>query len=246
MNVFPILILLTSALLGGFLGLYLNKFQSKQYLNFILPFSGAFLLGIAVLHMLPEVFSGNDGTHSIGIFILIGFLIQIILEVLSKGVEHGHVHVHKDYKKGYLTTIMLGLCAHAFLEGMPLGNMALGHSEHVHSIFNHPYLWGIVMHKLPAATALSLLFLASNVSRKKMFLLLIVFAMMSPLGAIVTNTIGLADYFQKVVLAIAIGSILHVATIIIFETDENAHHHISYKKLAAILIGFSISMLSLL
>ncbi len=123
--------------------------------------------------------------------------------------------------------IMLGLCAHAFLEVIPLGNMALGHSEHVHNFFNHPYLWGIVLHKLPAATPVSLLFLANNVNKKNMFLLLGLFALMSPLGAIGASLLEIGDYFQKDVLAIVIGSILHEAAIIIFETDKNAHCHIS-------------------
>lgn len=246
MNLIAYIALFAAALIGGVLGLQLDKIRSKQYLGFILPFSGSFLLGVAVLHMLPEVYFESNGEYSIGVYILLGFLIQIMLEFLSKGVEHGHVHGKKNRNSSYLLSIMFGLCAHAFLEGMPVGSLNEMHASHSHSIFGQPYLWGIVAHKLPAATALSLLLLVSEVKRSTMFIMLFIFAAMSPLGALVTNAFDFSTAVQKIILGIAIGSILHIATIIIFETDGNAHHNISYRKLFAVLLGFSIAFLSVL
>lgn len=246
MNLTAYISLIMAVAFGAAIGMYLDRFKSKQYLSIILPFSGAFLLGVAVLHMLPQIFYQSDGDHSLGIYILLGFLIQIILEFLSKGVEHGHVHAKKGQNKGYLTTIMFGLCAHAFLEGLPINNLSESHLNHAHSLFDQPYLWGIVAHKLPAATALSLLLLASNVKKRTMFLLLLIFAIMSPLGSFLASIISMSEAVQKIVFAIAIGSILHIATIIIFETDESSHHQVSYKKILAVLSGFGMSLLSLI
>lgn len=246
MNITAYIALFTAALIGGLLGLILDRSKSKQYLGFVLPFSGAFLLGVAVMHMLPEVYFESSGDHKLGMYILLGFLIQIILEFLSKGVEHGHVHGKKDRNAMYLVSIMFGLCAHAFLEGMPVGSLNENNQGHGHGVFEQPYLWGIVAHKLPAAAALSILLLSSQVKKVNMFLFLFIFALMSPLGAYVTNIFDLSESVQKIILALAIGSILHIATIIIFETDENANHNISYRKLFAVLLGFAIAFLSIL
>ena len=45
-------------LLGGFL-VFLLKEKITQYLKYILAFSGAFMLSIAVLHIIPEVYVNN-------------------------------------------------------------------------------------------------------------------------------------------------------------------------------------------
>lgn len=246
MNYIPYLILFLSAIMGGFIGLLLEQKKSKQFLGFILPFSGAFLLGIAVLHMLPEVFHYDGSAHFTGIFILMGFLIQIFLEFLSKGIEHGHVHFHKGHKSGFLFSIMFGLCVHAFLEGMPVHGIHSAHEGHTHSAALQPYVWGIAVHKLPAAIALSVLLLYSGVKKSLMFVLLIIFALMSPLGSLSAVIFDFTPQVQNIILAIAIGSVLHVATIIIFETDENSHHKISFKKLLAVVLGFGISLISTL
>ena len=37
-----------------------------------------------------------------------------------------------------------------------------------------------------------------------------------------------------------------IATTIIFETDANSHHSISYRKLLAVSLGFGVAFLSLL
>ena len=65
---------------------------------------------------MPELFYEYP-TNEIGIFILIGFIIQMFLEYFSQGIEHGHFH-----KKNIIPiSIMLSVCLHALLEGIPLG-----------------------------------------------------------------------------------------------------------------------------
>ncbi|GLR15394.1 ZIP family metal transporter [Portibacter lacus] len=248
MSLMPYIALFASAMIGGAIGVYLDQQKSKQYLQFILPFSGAFLLGIVVLHMLPEVFYENEGAHLMGVFILGGFLLQNLLEFLSRGVEHGHIHAKKDHNKLYILSIMVGLCAHAFIEGLPVAQAAMVHAGHGHteSFIGRPYLWGIVAHKLPAAIALSILLLASEVKKSAMFLLILIFALMSPLGTFVSELTAITAETQRAILAISIGFILHIATTIIFETDTNMHHSISYRKLLGVILGFGLAFLSLI
>ena len=83
-----LLILLVGAFLGGMMAWAIKVSASKMKL--ILAFSGAFMLGLCFFHVLPESYEAV-GSQA-GIWVLAGFMVQIMLEVLSKGMEHGHAH----------------------------------------------------------------------------------------------------------------------------------------------------------
>ena len=85
------IILFLAALLGG-LAVFLFKKENTKNLKLVLSFSGAYLFAITILHLMPDVYeSGNKYT---GLFVLLGFSFQIILEQFSEGIEHGHIHTH--------------------------------------------------------------------------------------------------------------------------------------------------------
>ena len=79
-----------SAVIIGFLIALFLKPQKKTNIKLLLAFSGAFLLSLTVLHLLPELFSeGHNHLHDgeeiqasipVGVFIMIGILFQILLE----------------------------------------------------------------------------------------------------------------------------------------------------------------------
>mgnify|MGYP003520551815 FL=1 len=73
---------LLSVLLGYGIALFLKP-QNKTKIKLLLAFSGSFLLSLTVMHLLPEVYDAHDS--SVGIFIMMGILFQIILEFFSKG-----------------------------------------------------------------------------------------------------------------------------------------------------------------
>src|SRR5690606_30629250 len=85
-----------SVIAGLIISFYLKPSSSKGF-QLLLSFSGAYLLSVTVFELLPEVYgSGND---SVGIFIMMGLLLQILLEFISKGIEHGHMHLDKKTNK---------------------------------------------------------------------------------------------------------------------------------------------------
>lgn len=233
-------------LFGGLL-VYFFKEKITKYLKYILAFSGAFMLSIAVLHIIPEVYMNNG--FSIGVYVLIGFLIQLILEYFSQGIEHGHIHVHSNKSIYFLTPILISLCIHAFMEGIPL---ARDFSSEVHSAHGHnhehgnSFLVSILMHKFPIGIALMTLFLKSKLKMSLAFLWLIVFALMAPLG----NLTGVVfqDFFQdygyffEYILAIVLGMFLHISTTILFESDES--HKFNLLKLIIIMTGGVVAFLA--
>ena len=52
--------------------------KTPTSLKLILAFSGAFLLGITLFHLMPEVF--NHPERPVGIWIGVGLILQILLE----------------------------------------------------------------------------------------------------------------------------------------------------------------------
>ncbi|MDP6306944.1 MAG: hypothetical protein QGH02_06345 [Verrucomicrobiota bacterium] len=221
------------------------KPSDPNKLKLLIAFSGAYLLSITALHLLPEVFTGDDRGAYFGSFVLVGFFIQVMLEYFSGGIEHGHVHTHRSAELPI--GLMIGLCLHAFLEGMPLGGGDAGHShhghEHSHSHGLEPLLLGIVLHKYPVAMVFLAMLLNSGLAKPKAYGLLAVFAAMAPLGTLLSGVDVIGKYHRES-LAIVIGIFLHVSTTILFESSEG--HRFNAYKMLAIAAGLALAGIGML
>jgi len=247
MGIWGILLLIATVMIGGSAAFFIKN-PDPNRLKLILSFGGAYIFGISVLHLMPEVFS--TGEHSIGLWVIGGFFLQLLLEQLSQGVEHAHIHAHKNAKNSFAWQIMIGLCVHAFLEGMPLGGDEAFHAGHNHAPMNQEFsaslLWGIIFHKIPAAFALVLVLLGSGFKRSTAWICLIAFAMMSPLGALVGAITDLVSGKSAVILlAIVLGSFIHIATTILFEVENTGQHSVSLQKMGAIIVGMALAILTI-
>ena len=240
-----IIALLIFSVVAAVLTVLLFKPTDRNRLKLIIAFSGSYLLSITALHLLPEVFVNTGRGPYFGAFILVGFFIQVMLEYLSGGIEHGHVH--HDKSSAVPIGLLVGLCLHAFLEGLPLVDAAEGHdhSHHDHSHFKDGgeawqsgLLWGIVLHKYPVAMVFFSMLLNSGMGKPKAFALLAVFGAMAPLGTLVGGA-GIIDNFHRESLAIVIGIFLHVSTTILFESSEG--HKFNAYKMFAITLGLAIA-----
>ena len=226
------LFLFLSVAVGAIIVEILKPTKSKN-IQLLLTFSGAYLLSVSFLHLIPELFH-TEPPKNIGIFILAGFLIQILLEFFSKGIEHGHFHKQKVIP----ISVMLSLCIHSLLEGIPLG----GGLEHNHSA-EQALLNGILLHKAPVAIVLFSFFLQSGMSKIKSYLLLFLFALMSPLGMYSGTLFQELSNYSNEIMAIVIGIFLHISTTILFESTDG--HRFSFQKILTIIIGACIAILSL-
>lgn len=231
MESWELILLFGSSLLGG-LGIFLFKKDNSNRLKLVLSFSGAYLFAITVLHLMPDVYS--SGNPQIGLFILGGFLLQILMEQFSEGIEHGHIHKHSHKHYIFPFGIMISLCLHAFLEGMPL---AQGQHEEL--------VYGIALHHIPAAFALGSVLIENKLSKYIVSSLLILFALMSPLGYWLSFEIGQGSignievYFDRI-MGVVIGIFLHISTTILFESSVD--HKFNLKKVVAVLLGVSIAL----
>ena len=236
MIIYAVLIL---TVLGSGSLIFLIK-SGERSLKFLLAFSGAFLIGITFLKLIPEVFSRPSLLT--GLFVLLGFLLQLALELISEGAEHGHKHAHKEGEKVSPFLLLIGLCIHSFLEGMPI---VPGFDVKL----QHTLVIGIVVHNIPISLTLMSLFLHYGCSRSKAMAYLLIFALMTPLGSLFSVVMDAAlpamHAWFNYILAVVIGIFLHVSTSILFEAEEN--HRYNLQKFLTVLIGlgvaFGISML---
>ena len=67
---------------------------------------------------------------------------------------------------------------------------------------------------------------------------------MSPLGAFVAGYVQLDQVAVANLLGFVIGSFLHIATTILFESDDGRQHHISWAKLGMIILGMGLALLT--
>lgn len=223
------LYLILSVLAGAFAVLIFKP--SNKITRLLLSFSGAYLLSVTILHLLPEVYEhAHNHTTRIGIFILAGILVQSVLESFSKGAEHGHIHVHSNDTK-FPMLLFISLCVHAFSEGIPI------HGD------NHNLLWAIVVHKIPITIVLTTFLTKSKFSKTTIFLFLGIFALMSPFGVLIADKIDFFTKYHSEITALIIGVFLHISTIILFESSEN--HKFNLQKFIAIIFGILVTILTL-
>ncbi|MEO9965678.1 MAG: ZIP family metal transporter [Reichenbachiella sp.] len=239
-----IAILFFSALLGGLYALRASQ-TNEAHVKSILVFAGSFLFSITIVHILPELFETHMDQFRIGMFILAGFFFQQILEYFTSGVEHGHMHMHhhgKDHSAWSGISLMTALFLHSFLEGTILAHPDVIHSEHSQGTL----LIGVILHKIPAALALMTVLACQYKNRNTQLMLLLVFAMASPIGVLAGHwlePLGLISESGMVMLfAFVAGNFLHISTTIFIESSPE--HQWNSKKLIISLIGAGLAIVA--
>ncbi len=222
--------LLISAVFTGVAIVFFTK-PKELHIKLLLAFSGAYLLSVTILHLLPETYTHpHSESLNTGILILAGILIQSVLESFSKGAEHGHVHLHSKSSQ-FPWLLFISLSVHAFSEGLPLYDT------------NHTLLHAVAIHKIPVAVMLTSFFLYSDFSKVKTLLSLFIFSLMSPLGYFLSVKTDWFVQFHHEITAFLIGVFLHISTVILFETTEN--HKFNIQKFIAVLLGILLTVFTL-
>lgn len=236
-----------------------RRHVSARTMDYITVFGGAFLFASCFINLVPHIFIGEEpyrfvtpGIHfKVAAAVMIGFLIQLLLEQVTKGAEHGHnhcpcceetidadTHHHEHHHhEGHchntshvhpVTGLLLGLSIHAFLEGMPMVDL----DGDIHQ----GLLYGIVLHNIPIALVMVSLFMNNGYKLGKSLLLLSIFAVMTPLGSLCNMFLmPQNEVLQSLIMGVVVGILLHVSVSILFDHD---HNRFSWVKLALILIAF--------
>ena len=230
-------LVLLSSILAGAVTFYGFRLQEARHLKLLNAFTGGYLLTLTLLHLLPELYheEGGHEEHTrllFGGLMLAGFFVQVALDVISMGVEHGHAHhTHGRMPWG----VVIGLCLHAFVEAMALGDEAHHHDLQSRTLL----LWSIVVHNFPVSIALLGMLAQGGLARRSSLAWLAVFALMAPCGMFLSSVSGLASYSRELT-AIVIGIFMHISTTILFESSEG--HRFNWQKLGSILLGIVLGV----
>jgi len=240
------IVLLAGAVLGagGLVG-FVPATRAARWLKPLLAFSGAYLFTLTITHLLPEALTLPGSAGRLGYWVLGGFFGQLVLEVFSEGVEHGHVHAPAagaGPARGRVPGLLvLALVLHSGLEGSILVRGA--GSGTVDTRF-YALVLGIALHHVPAAVALATLLRLRLGSFGRVWPWLGLFALASPAGLVFSNYFALSQLLgpgtYAALLGFVVGTFLHVSTTILFETSPE--HRLNWPKLAATLAGLLLAL----
>src|SRR6267378_2221284 len=200
------LLLLSSIVLGA-LSVFLFKLYEARHVKLLNAFTGAYLLCLTLLHLLPELYHPHQG------------------QVPDDGFRIGLI-------------ILAGLCVHALVEAMALGNAR----THFDPASRQLLLWSIVLHNFPVSIALLGMLLQSGLGKGRSLAFLGLFAAMAPLGMFLSGHTALALHTREL-MAFVIGIFMHISTTILFESSDI--HRFNLAKLGAIIVGTGLAILSL-
>lgn len=204
----------------------------------MLSFSGAYLFSITIIHILPEMFQATEHYKLAGVYILVGFIIQMVLEYFTSGVEHGHIHIHTNGQKPLTSlsySMIIALCFHSFLDGTLMVHPFHNHSQNQ----TYTLLFGLTIHKVPEAFAFSTVVYSQLNNKKKLLILILIYSLCSPTGLYMSHALHEQNYigesFIHFLFAIVAGNFLYISTTIFFEASPD--HKFKANKLLLILAG---------
>jgi zinc and cadmium transporter len=232
--------------IGGLLPL---RFQwTRRHMPALLSFSAGIMMGAAFFHLLPESYILADESltelgarhawlqpSAIGVWIMVGFLFLYVIErfVTVHVCEALDCEVHSVGVSAFI-----GLAIHALTEGVALGSGLLA------ADLGKVVFLSIIMHKIPAALALSSILLHEKYQTKTILGLQFLFFMMVPLGAFMVNGLYLqgGSVFLGAAIAFSMGTFLHIS---LSDLLPEVHRSTYRKSLAfaAFLIGIALMFL---
>lgn len=225
-------IVFVAALAGGLVTLV--RKWSYENLHLFLSLGAGVFLGVVFLYLLPESFADHmqADRNYIALTILFGYLIILFFKrILFIKRGNDDIESHRIVS----ITAFLGFSVHSLIEGFALAVGSL-------TTDLGPLIFiSIIAHKSMASFSLSSLFLLSKTSTKKTVGLIVLFSLMTPVGAIAFTPIFslLPQEMLEYLTALTAGTFLYVATgdllPEVFHTHENR-----WLKLLLLILGVVI------
>jgi zinc and cadmium transporter len=267
LTIYCALVLLAS-LAGGWLLLIIRPTHTR--LQTATSFVAGLMLGIALLHFLPDAAEQLRSVDRTAAWVLGGFLAMFFLQRFfhfhhhdspegdpedCDAHEHDQVHDHEhhahtlaDKSAQQLSWVgtALGLTLHSLFDGLALAaSVAAGAQGHA-KLAGLGVAMVVILHKPFDALAISTLMTASGSSRFSRHLLNTVFSLVSPLGAVLFyfGANHLADsngILLGCALAFCAGTFLCIASSDLLP-ELQFHSHDRFKLSVALLAGLAVAV----
>ena len=210
------------------------KLWTQETFRLVISFCAGILLGAVFFHVLPEISTVLG--RQLGYSVMFGFLLIFVLEkfIMVHPCEEGECDYHKIGIAAYI-----GIGFHSILDGIAIGAGTMMNLSFI-------IILAVTIHKFPAALALSsLLVKGKEYSKKKILLSMFIFALATPVGALVAVFIfqGVDDYVVATALGISAGTFLFISIGDLLPTVYEEHEK-GYKNLVSLCLGTLVMILS--
>jgi len=210
------------------------KLWSQETFRLVISFCAGILLGAVFFHVLPEISTVLG--RQLGYSVMFGFLLIFVLEkfIMVHPCEEGECDYHKIGIAAYI-----GIGFHSILDGIAIGAGTMMNLSFI-------IILAVTLRKFPAALALSsLLVKGKEYTKKKILLSMFIFALATPVGALVAVFIfqGVDDYVVATALGISAGTFLFISIGDLLPTVYEEHEK-GYKNLVSLCLGTLVMILS--
>lgn len=224
-----------AALIGGSLPLFIRH-KNEEMLKLFVSLGAGLLLGMALIHLLPEAHALIPKSFSK--WFLAGFVLLLLLErfVMIHACEEDHCDYHTIG-----TTAFVGLAIHGFIEGMALGSSLL--VAHLAPLI----LIAILAHKGPSTFTLTVLLRLAKRSKATLLFFIIGTALSGPAGIFTAYFLLKGRYHYElagILLALSAGTFLYIAACDLIPELHRTNTH-KYPRLVAFLVGIAFSFISI-
>jgi zinc and cadmium transporter len=264
-------LVLLASLAGGWvlLALHLTHTRMQTAVSFV----AGLMLGMALLHFLPHAVHQNHSLDQTMQCVLGGFLVMFFLQRFFphhhhdvEDEEEGHVHLgtsashahrhahgepltHSRQPAGQLSwaATTVGMAFHSLLGGVALAAAVAAESGRLGTTVGLGTALVIILHKPFDAMTVSTLMVASGCSRTSRHLLNVLFALVTPFGALLFYTgashfFGANAAFLGSALAFCAGTFLCIACADLLP-ELQFHSHDRFKLSVALAAGLSVAIL---
>jgi len=210
------------------------KLWTQETFRLVISFCAGILLGAVFFHVLPEISTVLG--RQLGYSVMFGFLLIFVLEkfIMVHPCEEGECDYHKIGIAAYI-----GIGFHSILDGIAIGAGTMMNLSFI-------IILAVTLHKFPAALALSsLLVKGKEYTKKKILLSMFIFALATPVGALVAVFIfqGVDDYVVATALGISAGTFLFISIGDLLPTVYEEHEK-GYKNLVSLCLGTLVMIIS--
>jgi zinc and cadmium transporter len=259
LGAYCVLVFLAS-LAGGWILMAIQLVHTR--VQIAVSFVAGLMLGMALLHFIPHAFHQQHSLdHTVG-WALGGFLVMFFLqrffqyhhhdvseEEHEEHCNHEVGHSHEKHGPGAGLSwigVALGLSLHSMLDGLAMGAAVAADARATGAVLGLGAAMAVILHKPFDAMAISTLMTASGCSRASRHWINALFALITPLGALLfvfcTSSISPENSFVGTALAFCAGTFLCIACTDLLP-ELQFHSHDRLKLSAALLAGIGVALL---
>jgi zinc and cadmium transporter len=251
-------VVFAASLLGGWLPTWIRLTHAR--LQIAVSFVGGLMLGLALLGMLPHALHQIGSVHATVAWLLAGFLTMFLLQRFLPFHHHdvtegnplepcGHTHSLAERSARSLSWagVAVGLSLHSIFDGLAIAAAVAAGQQAQSGALGLGAALAVILHKPFGALAISTLMVASHKTRNFQRWVILAFALVTPLGALLfyLGAGHLADshpVWVGAALAFCAGTFLCIACADLLP-ELQFHSHDRIKLSLALLAGIGIAIL---